>query len=203
MADLRLGLTDRPAAEDLPGQEDASASPTITDSLALDSIAALNQLLLTLDEERQDVEAQLRRTETSLDEATSGGLLNRLWGLLDDLGLGFGWGALYMTIIHAWWKGTSVGKKIFRIRVVMIDKRPLNWWLSFERAGGYAAGVATGLLGFAQVFWDPNRQAIHDKVSETMVIQDGKQPVPGPWMAEGKVHWDRGRRRADASHPEE
>ena len=69
----------------------------------------------------------------------------------------------------------------------MIDKRPLNWWLSFERAGGYAAGFATGLLGFAQIFWDPNRQAIHDKVSETIVIQDGKEPVPGPWIGEGKA----------------
>jgi hypothetical protein len=68
----------------------------------------------------------------------------------------------------------------------------LNWWLSFERAGGYAAGFATGLLGFAQIFWDPNRQAIHDKVSETIVIQDGQQPVPGPWIEEGKSQWTSG-----------
>ena len=40
------------------------------------------------------------------------------------------------------------------------------------------------MLGFAQIFWDPNRQAIHDKVSETIVIQEGKDAVPGPWMAE-------------------
>jgi len=196
MAELRLGLTDRPATVDSPEEESAPPSLEITDSTALDSIARLNRLVLTLDEERQDAEAQLQRSEDRLEEAERGGVLNRLLNLIDDLGLGFGWGALYMTITHAWWRGTSVGKKLFRIRVVMIDKRPLNWWLSFERAGGYAAGLATGLLGFAQVFWDPNRQAIHDKVSETMVIQDGKKPVPGPWMAEGKAQWDRSRSRA-------
>lgn len=183
MAELRQGIPE-PPPETNPIPEDAPpASTEITDSLALDSIAALNDLVVKLDEERQDAEANLERTEAQLNEAESGGLLDRLWNLIDDLGLGFGWGALYMTITHAWWKGTSVGKKIFRIRVVMIDKRPLNWWLSFERAGGYAAGLATGLLGFAQVFWDPNRQAIHDKVSETIVIQDGKKPVPGPWLS--------------------
>ena len=82
-------------------------------------------------------------------EAEGTGFLDWLQGILDDLGIGFGWAALYLTIIQAWWKGSSVGKKMFRIRIVMIDKRPLNLWLSFERVGGYAAGLATGMLGFA------------------------------------------------------
>jgi uncharacterized RDD family membrane protein YckC len=193
MTDLRTGLQDT----SVEGPHEPSREPsTITDSLALDSISALNEVLGILDEERQDAEDQLSRTQARLEELEEGGLLSWLWSLIDDLGLGFGWGALYLTITHAWWKGTSVGKKIFRIRVVMIDKRPLNWWLSFERAGGYAAGFATGLLGFAQIFWDPNRQAIHDKVSETIVIQDGKSAVPGPWVVEGKAQWVRGRSHA-------
>ena len=43
-------------------------------------------------------------------------------------------------------------------------------WDSFGRYGGYGAGLATGLLGFLQIYWDPNRQAIHDKISSTIVI---------------------------------
>jgi len=168
--------------------EDRSA---ITDSVALDSISTLNELIQDRDEEQRDAEAALQRISAQLEEAESGGILGWLLSLIDDLGLGFGWGALYLTIAHTWWKGTSVGKKMFRIRVVMIDQRPLNLWLSFERAGGYAAGLATGLLGFAQIFWDPNRQAIHDKVAETIVIQVGKDPVPGPWIAQGKTQWER------------
>lgn len=193
MTELRTGVPVQEQAQEDPGGMQEEARANITDTLALDSIAALNDLVENLVEEREDAEDQLTRTRARLEEAESQGVLDWLWNLIDDLGLGFGWGALYLTITHAWWKGTSIGKKLLRIRVVMIDKRPLNWWLSFERAGGYAAGFATGLLGFAQIFWDPNRQAIHDKVSETIVIQDGKKPVPGPWIAEGQAQWERAR----------
>ena len=53
--------------------------------------------------------------------------------------------------------------------------------LDDTRAGGYAAGVATGTLGFLQIYWDANRQAIHDKVAGTVVIRDGVPKVPGNW----------------------
>lgn len=169
-------------------QEEADLSPA-----AVDSIAQLTRTIQMAQEDKADLERALDRAESALRAQENEGLLAWLRGLIDDLGTGFGWAAIYLTVTHAWWKGVSIGKKIFGIRVVMIDKRPLNWWLSFERAGGYAAGFATGLLGFAQVFWDPNRQAIHDKVSETIVIQDRKDPVPGPWIEEGKAEWSRGR----------
>jgi hypothetical protein len=160
---------------------------------ALDSISNLTRSIQLLEEDREDLETSLSRTQEELEAAQESGVFAWFWNLIDELGLGFGWAALYLTITHAWWKGTSVGKKLLRIRVVMIDLRPLNWWLSFERAGGYAAGFATGFLGFAQIFWDPNRQAIHDKVSETIVIQEGGKAVPGPWIEEGKAQWARGR----------
>lgn len=199
----------RPQMEAPSGSPDPSALSSrgdsggpIQDPQAVDSIQALNEELLETraqlqgaQEDREDYRDRLARVEENLAEAQKreGGIFDWLRNLIDELGLGFGWAALYMTITHTWWKGTSVGKRLFRIRVVMIDKRPLNLWLSFERAGGYAAGFATGLLGFAQIFWDPNRQAIHDKVSETIVIQDGRDPVPGPWIQEGKAQWTRGR----------
>jgi hypothetical protein len=191
MASLETKLGEDPEST---GVGPESVNP-ITDPQALDSIQALNTLVQTLDEELQDAEEEARQANARIAETEEESLIGVLTGFLDDLGLGFGWGALYLTIAHALLKGSSVGKKLFRIRVVMIDLRPLTWWLSFERVGGYAAGLATGLLGFAQIFWDPNRQAIHDKVSETVVIQVGKNPVPGPWMAEGGAPWDRSRSR--------
>jgi hypothetical protein len=39
------------------------------------------------------------------------------------------------------------------IRVVRLNGQPLSLWFSLERFGGYAAGIATGVLGFLQVFW--------------------------------------------------
>jgi hypothetical protein len=178
----------RAEAERPPAAPDTvpAADPWLdVDPAVLDSIRMLDAAMESLRGERDESRTALRRAREELARAEERSPLQWLWDLVEDLGLGFGWGALYLTITHAWWKGTSVGKRIFRIRVVMIDKRPLGLWLSFERAGGYAAGFATGLLGFAQVLWDPNRQAIHDKISETVVIQDGKEPVPGPWIREG------------------
>ena len=91
--------------------------------------------------------------------------------LISDLGLGFGWAALYFTAFSAWWRGQTPGKKLFGIRVIQLDGTYMSAWDSFGRYGGYGAGFATGLMGFMQVLWDANRQAIQDKISATVVIQ--------------------------------
>jgi uncharacterized RDD family membrane protein YckC len=97
--------------------------------------------------------------------------------LSDFLGFGFGWSALYFTAFTLMMRGQTPGKKLLGIRVIRLDGQPLTGWLSFERFGGYAASAATGLLGFAQILWDRNRQALHDKVTETVVIRE-KDGVP-------------------------
>jgi hypothetical protein len=108
----------------------------------------------------------------------SKGFISWLENLVEELGLGFGWAAFYFSIFTAWWKGQTPGKKIMGMKVIKLDNTPLNLWESFGRYGGYAAGFATGLTGFLQVFWDPNRQAIQDKISETLVIDLRKPKVP-------------------------
>ncbi|GAC17383.1 RDD family protein [Paraglaciecola arctica] len=108
----------------------------------------------------------------------SKGLLARLENWAEELGLGFGWAAFYFSIFTAWWKGQTPGKSLLGMKVIKLDNQPLNLWESFGRYGGYAAGFATGLMGFLQVFWDPNRQAIQDKISETLVIDLRKPKVP-------------------------
>lgn len=105
-------------------------------------------------------------------------LINWLKKLVEELGLGLGWAAFYFSIFTAWWKGQTPGKKMMGMKVIKLDNTPLNLWESFGRYGGYAAGFATGLTGFMQVFWDPNRQAIQDKISETLVIDLRKPKVP-------------------------
>ena len=92
-------------------------------------------------------------------------------GIIQDLGLGFGWAAFYFTVMLSRNGGQTLGKQLLRIRVIKLDAKPLSLWESFGRYGGYGAGLATGLLGFLQIFWDPNRQAIHDKIAGTVVIQ--------------------------------
>ena len=46
-------------------------------------------------------------------------------------------------------------------------------WDCLERFAGYTAGLATGLLGFLQILWDANRQAVHDKIAGTVVLMEG------------------------------
>jgi type II secretory pathway pseudopilin PulG len=104
-------------------------------------------------------------------------LIDWLKGIAQDLGLGFGWSALYFSIFTAWWKGQTPGKRLLGIKVLKLDGRGLNLWESFDRYGGYGAGLATGLLGFLQIYWDPNRQAIQDKISETLVIDLRKKRI--------------------------
>ncbi|HEA18519.1 MAG TPA: RDD family protein [Pseudoalteromonas prydzensis] len=92
-------------------------------------------------------------------------------GIIQDLGLGFGWAAVYFTLFSLLWQGQTPGKKICDIRVVALSGEYLSLWDAFGRYGGYGAGFATGLLGFLQVYWDPNRQAIQDKIAATVVIK--------------------------------
>lgn len=93
-----------------------------------------------------------------------------LAAIAEDVGLRFGWIGIYFIICLPVFKGQTLGKKLLRLKVIRLNNKPIGIWYSFERFGGYAAGIATGLLGFFQVFWDPNRQGIHDKIAGTVVI---------------------------------
>jgi uncharacterized RDD family membrane protein YckC len=89
----------------------------------------------------------------------------------NDLGLTFGWIGVYFTLFLAWWNGYTPGKWLMGIRVLRLNGKRMSLWPAFERFGGYAASIATGLLGFAQIYWDPNRQGMHDHIAQTVVIR--------------------------------
>lgn len=105
------------------------------------------------------------------------GFITTLKGAAEDFGLGFGWVGIYFIVSLAYFKGQTPGKKLLSIKVVRLNNKDISFWYSFERFGGYAAGVATGLLGFFQVYWDPNRQAIHDKIAGTVVIDKREKRI--------------------------
>lgn len=95
-------------------------------------------------------------------------------GILADLGISFGWAVAYFTVFVSWNAGQTPGKHLLSIRIVQLDNKPLSLWGAFGRQGGYSAGIATGLLGFAQIYWDPNRQAMQDKLADTLVLLEKK-----------------------------
>jgi uncharacterized RDD family membrane protein YckC len=129
----------------------------------------VSQLLLwgidTFDED------ELSNVSHNTSTESSNSILKWGKGIIEDLGLGFGWAAVYFTLFSLLWNGQTPGKKLCDIRVVALRGDKLNLWDAFIRYGGYGAGFATGLLGFLQIYWDPNRQAIQDKISATVVIK--------------------------------
>ena len=142
--DLELGLSDSEQAEQIR-------------SKALD--------------EMQKAITEAGYADESSDENKSQSIFGLFTELITDFGLGLGWAALYFSVLTAWFNGQTIGKRLLGIQVVRLDGRVPNLWESFGRYGGYGAGLATGLSGFLQLYWDPNRQAIQDKISETLVLR--------------------------------
>ncbi len=145
-------------------------------AIAGDRIRALEEHRDRTRQENRELDEEVASLRDQLEEAREPpSLRSVLLGLGDDLGIGFGWGALYFTAFLSIGRGQTPGKRLAGVRVLRLDGKPLSWWQSFERFGGYFASVTTGLLGFAQILWDRNRQALHDKIVETVVVRDNRR----------------------------
>lgn len=170
---------DTAQAERLLAQAEAPPiSEAFADSAVADSLLHLSRRIASLQESSDARQRAIRELRDQLEgEGSGGSIFSWFRNFIDELGFGFGWASLYLTVILSWWKGQTVGKRLMKIRVLRLDGDPITWWTAFERAGGYAAGFATGLLGFAQVFWDANRQAIHDRIVGTVVVVDGAAKI--------------------------
>jgi uncharacterized RDD family membrane protein YckC len=149
-----------------------------------DEIDALEGEIEDRDEEIEEREARVEELREELAEAereAESGLFGLLRDIFRQLGSAFGVWTLYFTVTTTLLRGRTVGKLLTRTRVLRLDGEPMTWLASLERAGGYAAGIATGLLGFMRVFWDRNRQCVHDRIVGTVVVRDGVAAVPGAW----------------------
>jgi uncharacterized RDD family membrane protein YckC len=47
-------------------------------------------------------------------------------------------------------------------------------WHAIERALGYGASALELGFGFLQYFIHPNKQTVHDRIAETIVVKEGK-----------------------------
>ncbi len=116
-------------------------------------------------------EARVVQLEEELAQARKPLTWRQHWDrFMATVGLSFGWGLVYFSLLPAWWGGQTVGKKLFGLQVVELTGAPMTVMRCLKRYGGYAAGMATGGLGFATVLWEANRQGIQDKAAHTAVI---------------------------------
>lgn len=71
------------------------------------------------------------------------------------------------------WRGQSPGQITFRLKVVRADGdvSRLTWGCALLRFLGYFASVLPLFAGFVWAFFDRRKQAFHDKIADTVVVQ--------------------------------
>lgn len=75
-------------------------------------------------------------------------------------------------------RGRTLGKRALGIRVVSLTHERITLWQSVERALGYGASALEMGFGFFQYFIHPNRQTVHDRIAETVVVKErGVKPL--------------------------
>ncbi len=112
-------------------------------------------------------------------------LLERLGLIKGDVNLVFDYEHWYSIILLVayfslsiyYGNGKTLGKRLMGIRVVSVVHEKIGFWHSIERALGYGASFLEFGFGFLQYFIDPNRRTVHDRIAETIVIQDRKPKV--------------------------
>jgi uncharacterized RDD family membrane protein YckC len=135
---------------------------------------ARERQIVRLESTNESLRSQVQRIEEELEEERNRGFLSTILGFFDELGLGIGWSGLYFTFLTAFFRGQTPGKRLLGVRVLRLDGHPITYWVAFERFGGYAASLFTGMEGFVRILWDRNRQTLEDKLAETVVIRDTK-----------------------------
>jgi uncharacterized RDD family membrane protein YckC len=87
------------------------------------------------------------------------------------------WYSLIATIVYFglstyFGNGKTLGKNLLKIRVVSITHSKMTLFQSIERSLGYAASLLEGGFGFIQFFINPNRRTVHDRIAETIVVDE-------------------------------
>jgi hypothetical protein len=145
-----------------------SLRPPVAAEVAAPELEKRDRRIRSLRQEQEKLEQGLNEARAEQEK----GLRSTITNLLDEFGLGLGWSGLYFTFLTGFFRGRTPGKRLLNVRIVRLDGKPLGYWVSFERFGGYAASLFTGFEGFLRILWDPNRQGLEDKLAETVVVMD-------------------------------
>jgi hypothetical protein len=68
-------------------------------------------------------------------------------------------------------KGSTIGGIIFRLKVVRADGKPIDWVTAIVRSLSCFLSLMFIGLGFLWIAFDPEKQAWHDKIAGTLVVQ--------------------------------
>lgn len=150
----------------LTGQEPSAALTRKVFVRADASYAELREA----NEQLQDQVVALKK-EYAEQQAAGVSWLHRARALSGALGVTFGWSGIYFTLLAGLWQGRTLGKFLLRTQAVKINGSALTFFDAFIRHGGYVAGVAMGMIGFLKLLWEPNRQAVEDRIAGTVIVK--------------------------------
>ena len=142
--------------------------PAMRETVYVAPDASIAELRSAVDRFEKQV-AELKAENARLQDAS------RSWvyqsrAFASTLGVTFGWSGVYFTLFAGAASGRTLGKILLRIRAVKTNGQPFTFFDAFVRHGGYVAGVAMGLTGFLRLLWEPNRQAVEDRIAGTVVV---------------------------------
>ena len=83
---------------------------------------------------------------------------------------------LYFALTTWRWDGQTPAKRLLGIRVLSLHGPHLHLWTCLERFLGYGASMLEFGFGFLQYFLHPNRQTVHDRIAETIVVRVAPTP---------------------------
>ena len=79
---------------------------------------------------------------------------------------------VYFGLCTFFGNGKTLGKWMARIRVLSLTHERISLWQATERALGYGASALEAGFGFLQFFINRNRQCVHDRIAETIVVDE-------------------------------
>jgi uncharacterized RDD family membrane protein YckC len=77
-------------------------------------------------------------------------------------------------------RGQTLGKKMMHTRIVSLTHDRVGLWQAIERALGYGASALEFGFGFVQFFLHRNQMCVHDRISETIVVDVRKTATRRP-----------------------
>jgi len=109
-----------------------------------------------------DIDLPISNEHLSVVSSTATGVFALSLVLLEFLYFGFFWG-MY---------GRTVGMSIFNIKVIRKDSSPVGFFRAGLRGtfGYWISGLILG-IGYIWAAFDTDRQAWHDKIFDTLVIE--------------------------------
>lgn len=75
-------------------------------------------------------------------------------------------------IIMWGWINTTIGGAIFKLRIIRVDGKSVDFATSTVRALAAILSCIPAFLGFFWVAWSPTRQSWHDMIAKTVIVRE-------------------------------